>query len=81
MSEVKEQPAEVDLDKLEQLVAEADTGGRNADRARWADPAVGGGRLVAVPALVRFAAARSSSASASSTIPRRAPSISASRCF
>ncbi len=30
MSEVREQPAEVDLDKLEQLVAEADTGGRNA---------------------------------------------------
>jgi TRAP transporter 4TM/12TM fusion protein len=30
MSEVREQSAEVDLDKLEQLVAEADTGGRNA---------------------------------------------------
>jgi TRAP transporter 4TM/12TM fusion protein len=30
MSEVKEQPAEVDLEQLEQLVAEADTGGRHA---------------------------------------------------
>ncbi|WP_353643788.1 TRAP transporter permease [Mesorhizobium sp. WSM2239] len=30
MSEAKEQPAEVDLEQLEQLVAEADTGGRHA---------------------------------------------------
>ncbi|EHK59191.1 TRAP transporter permease [Allomesorhizobium alhagi] len=30
MSEVKEQPAEVDLEQLEQLVAEADPGGRHA---------------------------------------------------
>ena len=30
MSEAREQPAEVDLEQLEQLVAEADTGGRHA---------------------------------------------------
>jgi TRAP transporter 4TM/12TM fusion protein len=30
VSEVKQQPAEVDLEQLEQLVAEADTGGRHA---------------------------------------------------
>ena len=30
MSEAREKPAEVDLEQLEQLVAEADTGGRHA---------------------------------------------------
>ena len=30
MSQAKEQPAEIDLGQLEQLVAEADTGGRQA---------------------------------------------------
>ncbi|WP_309508602.1 TAXI family TRAP transporter solute-binding subunit [Mesorhizobium onobrychidis] len=81
MSEVKGQPAGVDLEELEQLVAEADTGGRHpsgtvARILLWVAVAWS---LFQLWYALRLC--RSCSASASSMIRKRAPSISASRCF